>query len=146
MDKGRKKSVLVPMVSVLLGGPVLLIAVFFGYLVLYTFVESVIIGNPLLVPAQKVRITYLLILLIMFFFVYRSRVKEIIKAIAMIAPLSMALVTLILGFYENLNVVYLGLCMLIIGLLILIYYGKKPWYYYFAVAITVGFAIFYAWP
>ena len=72
--------------------------------------------------------------------------NDLFKAAALVSPLSMALVVVVLRFYDRIPYAYLGIAVVLAGLLSWLILSKKPWYYYLSSSITLVVSIAYAWP
>lgn len=147
MKKESFTTILTKAASIGAGGIFVLAATYMGYYAIYMFVETVFfsdnIGNT---PAEAIRISYSVFLTLMYIALLRTEAPDILKAILLVAPLTMLMVAAILGLYLKplLSVLAAGtivaICALIFQKL------RKPWTYYFAIGVSVLFSLAYAWP
>jgi hypothetical protein len=117
------------------------------YGLLYNLLESLFFpSDPLSFPAGPFRMTFALVLVILYLLLLRTQWLDLYKACLLTSPL--AAVTITVGY-----VLYLQPLVSIIAMLaaifvcgFLLYYFKKPWIYYYAGAIAALVALAYAWP
>jgi hypothetical protein len=147
MNKENVLSILLKMAAIGAGGIFVLAATYMGYFAIYMFVETVFfsdnIGNT---PAEAIRISYSVFLLLMYFALIRSDAPELLKAILIVAPLTMLMVAAILGLYLKPLLSVLAASAIVVVFILLMRRSRKPWIYYFAIAISVLFSMAYAWP
>jgi hypothetical protein len=147
MKKENVLSILLKMAAIGAGGIFVLAATYMGYFAIYMFVETVFfsdnIGNT---PAEAIRISYSVFLLLMYFALIRSDAPELLKAILIVAPLTMLMVAAILGLYLKPLLSVLAASAIVVVFILLMRRSRKPWIYYFAIAISVLFSMAYAWP
>lgn len=85
---------------------------------------------------------FIIIIGVISWFVFKSKLKKIFKAIFMPVPLAAVLVTLGILFYQWLAVPFLLGGLFIFGVLYYFYKTKQPWIYYYAlVLISLTLAI-----
>ncbi|MBP1919465.1 hypothetical protein [Youngiibacter multivorans] len=147
MKKENVLSILLKMAAIGAGGIFVLAATYMGYFAIYMFVETVFfsdnIGNT---PAEAIRISYSLFLLFMYFALLRTDAPQLLKAILIVAPLTMLMVAAILGLYLKPLLSILAASAIVGIFIFLMRRSRKPWIYYFAIAISVLFSMAYAWP
>lgn len=147
MKRESVLSVLVKMAAIGAGGVFVLAATYMGYFAIYMFVETVFfsdnIGNT---PAEAIRISYSIFLLLMYLALLRTEAPELLKAILIVAPLTMLMVAAILGLYLKPLLSVLAAGAIVAVCAFLMYRSKKPWIYYFSIGMSVLFSMAYAWP
>jgi asparagine N-glycosylation enzyme membrane subunit Stt3 len=147
MKKENVLSILLKMAAIGAGGIFVLAATYMGYFAIFMFVETVFfsdnIGNT---PAEAIRISYSVFLLLMYFALLRTDAPELLKAILIVAPLTMLMVAAILGLYLKPLLSVLAASAIVVLFILLMRRSRKPWIYYFAIAISVLFSMAYAWP
>lgn len=147
MDRRVLLANLFPLVVLPVGGLLVLAICYLSYFALYLSIESIFFArNPTDVPAEAIRIGFAVVLLVLFLALQRTKAPDLLKASALVGPLSMLLIAAILGFYEQLvlaGVVALAIVGLCVFLLIKF---KKPWLYYYASALSLLAALVYGWP
>lgn len=147
MKKDNFRSVLLPLAVIPAGGLVVLALCYLGYFAAYMLVESVFFPNdPALVPAEAIRISFALVLLVLYLALLRTRASELLKATVIICPLTMIIISAVLGFYLTPALALAAAAIIVCCCIFLLYRYKKPWIYYYATAISAVVAIAYAWP
>ena len=147
MKKENVLSILLKMAAIGAGGIFVLAATYMGYFAIYMFVETVFfsdtIGNT---PAEAIRISYSVFLLLMYFALIRTDAPELLKAILIVAPLTMLMVAAILGLYLKPLLSVLAASAIVVVFTLFMRRSRKPWIYYFAIAMSILFSMAYAWP
>lgn len=145
--KDDSNSKLIPLVIITAGGLLALGICYLLYLLLYNFIEIQFFpSDPTSVPADTIRRTFTLILLILYLVLLRTKIGELPKATLLVGPMGLFTTTVILGFYEYPMTAIVAILGIIAFSTYLVYRYKKPWFYYFAIAVTVISAIALAWP
>ena len=85
-------------------------------------------------------VIFLIIICLISWFVFRSKLKDIYKAIYMTVPVAVVLVTVGMFLYQWPWTVYLTGSIFCLGVLYYLYRTKQPWLYYYAM-ILVGLAM-----
>lgn len=147
MEKDSSRSRLMPFVIIPVCGLLVLAICYAGYFAVYMFIESVFFSNnPTSVPAGIIRNSYTILLLAFYFLLLRTRIKDLIKALILIGPLTMLVIAANLALYLNSVLAVTSTMAIAIFCSYLLYRYKKPWFYYYAAALSVVAAIFYSWP
>jgi len=147
MKKDDYSSSLPPWVIIPFGGLLVLALCYIGYFAVYMLIESVFFPNaPTSVPAGIIRNSYTVVLLLLYFALFRTKISDLIKAIIFIGPMTMLIIAVILAFYLTPVVAAVSTAAIAVCCLFLLYRYKKPWIYYYAAAISVVVGIAYAWP
>lgn len=147
MEKNLSKSRLLPVVIIPVCGLFVLALSYAGYFAVYMFVESVFFpNNPTSVPAGTIRNTYTALLLAVYLLILRTKIRDLIKAIILIGPLTMLIIAINLAYYLKPVLAIASTLVIAICCSYLLYRYKKPWFYYYAAVLSVVAAIFYAWP
>ena len=147
MKNESSRSLILPLITVPVGGLLTLGICYLLYLGLYMFVETLFYAaNPMLVPAGIIRNSFTAALLLLYLLILRTKIPDLLKAILLIGPVAMLLIALTLALYETLVLVIAGIVAVTACGVFLIYHYKKPWFYYYAIAVSAVAAIFYAWP
>jgi len=93
-------------------------------------------------PPLISRLVYVILIIIIFWFVFRSRLSDTMKATFLTMPLMVILVATGIAFYQQSKWIIGGISGVIISLVLLYLYKKRlSWVYYFAtvyVAILAG--------
>lgn len=135
-------------VIVIVGGGTLVIALtWLLYLGIYLAIETLFFAKtPLQVPVSQIRMGTALGLSLLGVLLMRSKANAILKALLIMSPISMVLVTLIFRVYAQ----PLSIVMIVAGytgaLLLGIRFAKLPWFYGVAVGTSVILSTLYAWP
>jgi len=145
MPKKMHNGLIVLGVSV--GGLFLLGLTYLSYFAVTLAIEALIYStNPQAVPMDLVRRGFALFIVLVYVLIDRLRWSSPIKATLMIAPLSMALITVVLQYYQNM-ILALSLCAVLVGILTFVFWKqKRAWIYFYAIAFSVVMALFYGWP
>lgn len=145
--KNRPQSLLFSLVIIPMGGCLALGLCYLLFLLLINFVESTWFPtDPLAMPVDVIRRTYTIVLLVLLGILLRTRLSDLFKAAILIGPVGIFLTTLILAFYQNSLMAAAILAVLGAAIIFLLYRLKKPWMYYYAVAIVLIVSIALAWP
>lgn len=129
------------------GGPLLIALTWFLYLAVYLTIESLFFAsNPTQVPVDTLRQGTAIGLTLIGFLVMRSKANALFKALVIMSPISMVLVTLIFRVY--MNPLAVGLTVVAVsGLLVTaIKLAKLPWFFYVSVGLSILISTLYAWP
>jgi hypothetical protein len=143
----KKPSNWIPIVVIPLGGIVMLGLVFLGYLALNVFTETVIYGgNYQLVKVDFLRRSFAIFVMLVYFTLEWTKWPDWIKATILVGPFTMILITIILQYYQNMTLALMGVSILVIISVLIIQRVKKPWFYYYAIGISVLASLLYGWP
>lgn len=147
MEEKRSRSNLLPWFAIPVGGLFVLALCYIGYFASYMLVESIFFPNtPTAVPAGVIRNSYTLVLLVIYFILLRTKISDLYKAILLIGPVSMLIIAAILALYLTPVLAIVSTFVIAVICIFLLYKYKKPWFYYYALAISIAAAIAYAWP
>ena len=130
-----------------LGGLLIIALTWFLYLVVYLTIESLFYATrPQHVPVDQIRQGTAIGLTLIAYWVMRSKINALFKALIIMSPISMVLVTLIFRVYMNPTALILTI-MGFTGLLVAaIKLTKLPWFFYVAVGLSILISTIYAWP
>lgn len=147
MKKDNSHSTLLPLVIIPVGGLLVLGICYLFYLFIYNFVEFQFFPtNPTSVPVGMMRRAYALVLLIFYLALLRTKISDILKSTILVGPIGFYFTTTILTFYEEPAWAIAVIGVIVAVSTLLQYKHKKPWFYYYAIAITVLASIALAWP
>ena len=147
MQKNFFCSYIKPVITILIGGFLLVALGWLTYAGISTLFEYLFYRNdPMSMPQGMVRNGSVLLLCLVFFALMQLKISNLLKATFMVAPLTMIIIAIILGFYTHLFVALFITGIVVIGTVFLIIHYKKPWYFYFATGLSVVMGILYAWP
>ena len=76
----------------------------------------------------------------------RSKATALFKALVIMSPISMVLVTLIFHVYRNPTALILTLIGFTGALVAAIKLAKLPWFFYVSVGLSIILSTLYAWP
>jgi hypothetical protein len=79
---------------------------------------------------------FVIVIGIISWFVFKSKLKTLLKAIYMTVPLAVMFVSLGIFFYQTPLVAYLLGALITLGLLYYFYRTKKPWLYYYSLILV----------
>ena len=140
------KHKVVPVLILSVGGVLLLGLTFMGYYGVVLLGERFIAGgNPQLFPMDRARFFTMAVIFIVYILVSRFLKSDLLKSLLFISPFTMALVVVILKYYET---PFAALA--IVALLYLLTLGvfrlkKRNWMYYYAASMSFVIALAYAW-
>ncbi len=147
MKKESFRSVLLPLILLPCGGLLALGICYLLYFGVYMLVETQFFPNdPTAVPAGIIRNSYAVALLILYLPLLRARIPDLIKATLLIGPLTTLIIAAVLACYKIPILAISVTAAIAAGCGFLVYRGKKPWFYYYAIGLTVLAGIAYAWP
>jgi hypothetical protein len=78
--------------------------------------------------------------------IFLTKINELFKSTFMVGPISGIIIAITLWFYQTMVVALLFISILIAGIIFLIRYFKKPWFYYYATLFSLIVSLLYAWP
>ncbi|MHB1455160.1 MAG: hypothetical protein ACYCYM_14575 [Saccharofermentanales bacterium] len=141
------RSILLPAVVVPVAGLFVLALCYALYLGFYLTVESTMFAkNPSMMPTGLVRIVFTLILLVLGLLLLFTKWPDLLKVILLTGPMTMLIITSVMINYLQLPIAVAAVSVIVLASLFLVYFFKKPWFYYLGIAISVVAGIFYAWP
>lgn len=147
MVENPSRSRILPIVFIPVCGLFVLALCYAGYFAVYMFIESLFYpNNPTSVPAGTIRNSYTVALIAIYLLLLRTKIRNLVKAIILFGPLTMLIIAVILALYETPVLAALSAMVIASCCIYLLYRYKKPWFYYYASALSVVAAIFYAWP
>ena len=142
-----KSKIWFPWIAVPLGGLLVLGLTFFGYLLVYLSIEALFFSaNPQAMDTGLVRRGFMLFIVVVYLLLELTKIPKLIKAVILVGPYAMLLVTIFLQFYEQLSAALLITVILTAFSAGLVKITKRPWYYYLALGVAVSGALFYGWP
>jgi hypothetical protein len=147
MKKSIFHDIILPILTVLIGGFILVCLSWLIYLGIYLGIETVFFpNNPTDVPADQIRRYAVLFLGLLSSLIIFTKCNHIIKATILVAPMTMSFIWVILSYYMNTWVAVIVLIVVTLTLILLIIRLEKPWIYYISIAFSIILAILYAWP
>jgi hypothetical protein len=145
--KGRFSSIVLPLVTISVGGLLIMGLTWLLYGLIFNLLESLFYpDNPLAFPADIVRRVYALVLVLLYLILLRTRLSDLLKAVLITGPLSSVMITVGILFYEKPVISIASIIAVAAVCGALLYQSKKPWLYYYAGVIAALVAITYAWP
>lgn len=146
-NKGRFRSIVLPLVTISIGGLLMMGLTWLLYALIYNLLESLFYpDNPLAFPAGLVRQVYALVMVLLYLVLLRTRLSDLFKAILITGPLSTVIIMVGFVFYEKPFISIASMIVVAAVCGVLLYQFKKPWLYYYAGVIAALVAIAYAWP
>ena len=147
MKNGRFRSTFLPLLIITIGGLVALGLCYLLFLLITNLGESLFFSaTPTAMPIFIVRRVFTLVLLILYLVLFRTKISDILKATILVGPMGFLMTTAILTFYQQPAWAIVATAVITAASAFLIYINKKPWFYYYAVAITVLVSVALAWP
>ena len=147
MKKEGFRSTLLPLLVVTTGGILALGICYLLFLLINNLGESMFFStNIQSAPVFIIRRVFAVVLLVLYIALLRTKVSELVKATILVGPLGFLTTTAILTFYQK-PAWAIAVTVIIAAIsAFLVFKSKKPWFYYYAVAITVLVSIALAWP
>ncbi len=147
MKKEGFRSTLLPLLVILGGGLLALGICYLIFLLINNLGESLFFPTtPTAMPVFIVRRVYAMLLMILYLVLIRNRMPDLLKATILVGPLGFLTTTAILTYYEKLTLAIVAILLIAAVSAFLVYRIKKPWFYYYAVAITVLVSVALSWP
>ena len=147
MKNERFRSTFLPLLIIPIGGLLALGICYLIFLLINNLGESLFFStNPTEMPVFIVRRVYAMLLMILYLVLFRTRMSDLLKAAILVGPLGFLTTTAILTFYQK-PAWAIAVTVVIAAIsAFLLYSIKKPWFYYYAIAITVVVSVALAWP
>lgn len=147
MKKERFRSTLLPLLLIPAGGLLALGICYLVFLLINNLGQSLFFSTtPTAMPVFIIRRVYALLLLVPYLVLFRTKISDILKATILVGPLGFLLTTAILTFYQKPAWAIVVTVVIAAISAFLLYISKKPWFYYYAIAITVLVSVALAWP
>lgn len=147
MKKEGFRSTLLPLLVVSTGGILALGICYLLFLLINNLGESMFFStNIQSAPVFIIRRVFAVVLLVLYIALLRTKVSELVKATILVGPLGFLTTTAILTFYQKPAWAIVVTVVIAAISAFLVNKSKKPWFYYYAIAITVLVSIALAWP
>lgn len=147
MENKRTLSPILQIIILTIGSLLSMLLTIVIYGLTYNFLERLFFpGNPQAFPAGIFRPSFAVVLVVLFLLVLRTKLKDIVKAIAMTGPMAAVIITIGFIFYQNTAVSVIAMLVAAAVCGALLYLRKRVWFYYYAGAIASAVAIIYAFP
>jgi hypothetical protein len=129
------------------GGPLVIALTWFLYLGVYLTIESLFYATrPQEVPVDQIRQGTAIGLTLIGYLMMRSKANALFKALIIMSPISMVVVTLLFRVIMNPTALILTLVGFTGVLIVAINLTKLPWFFYVAVGLSILISTIYAWP
>lgn len=147
MKKEGFRSTLLPLLVVSTGGILALGICYLLFLLINNLGESMFFStNIQSAPVFIIRRVFAVVLLVLYIALLRTKVSELVKATILVGPLGFLTTTAILTFYQKPAWAIVVTVVIAAISAFLVNKSKKPWFYYYAIAITILVSILLAWP
>ena len=147
MKNERFRSTFLPLLIIPIGGLLALGICYLIFLLINNLGESLFFStNPTEMPVFIVRRVYAMLLMILYLVLFRTKISDTLKAAILVGPLGFLTTTAILTYYEKPAWSFAVTAVITAISIFLLYIKKKPWFYYYAVAITILVSVLLAWP
>lgn len=147
MKKEGFRSTLLPLLVITAGGILALGICYLLFLLINNLGESMFFStNIQSAPVFIIRRVFAAVLLVLYIALLRTKVSELVKATILVGPLGFLTTTAILTFYQKPAWAIVVTVVIAAISAFLVFKSKKPWFYYYAIAITVLVSIALAWP
>lgn len=147
MKKEGFSSTLLPLLIIPAGGLLSLGVCYLLFLLINNLGRSLLfLTAPTSMPVFIIRRVYAVVVLVFYLVLFRTKISDILKSTILVGPLGFLLTTAILTFYQK-PAWAIAVTVVIATLsAFLLYISKKPWFYYYAIAVTVLVSVALAWP
>ena len=147
MKKEGFRSTLLPLLVIPIGGLLALGICYLLFLLINNLMDSLFFStNPQSAPVFIIRRIYAFLLLVVNLVLFRTKISDLLKAAILVGPLGFLTTTAILSFYQKPAWAIANTFVITAVSAFLVYKIKKPWFYYYAIAITVVVSVALAWP
>ena len=147
MKKEGFRSTLLPLVIIPIGGLLALGVCYLLFLLINNFFEfRLFSANPSEVPVFIIRRVLAQLLLVLYLGFLCTKAPDLLKSTILVGPLGFLTTTAILTFYEKQAWAIAVTAVIAAVSAFLVYRSKKPWFYYYAIAITIVVSVALAWP
>lgn len=147
MKKEGFRSTLLPLLVITAGGILALGICYLLFLLINNLGESMFFStNIQSAPVFIIRRVFAVVLLVLYIALLRTKVSELVKATILVGPLGFLTTTAILTFYQKPAWAIVVTVVIAAISAFLVNKSKKPWFYYYAIAITILVSILLAWP
>lgn len=147
MKKSGFRSSVLPVIIITFGGMLALGVCYLLFILINRLGQSLLFSNTsTAMPVFIFRRVIALVLLALLLVFFRTKLPDIAKATILVGPLGFLMTTAILTFYQQPAWAILVTAVFTAISAVLIYKSKKPWFYYYTLAITVLVSIALAWP
>lgn len=151
MNKEISKNIL-SVIAIPIFGFILLNIIFVLYALFYFLVTKIInifirinVEMSWYFLPSIIRFCFLSVIIIVSYFIFRSKLKTLFKAIFLVAPVASTLVILGIFLYHWPVIIYSLGFLLVSGVIYYLYKTKQPWIYYYSLIFTsLALAIFFA--
>jgi hypothetical protein len=141
------RSIVLPILVVLLGGILLVAFSWLVYLGITLAVEALFYAeNPTDLPQDALRNLSALSFCLLYLLFLNAKTSDLVKSTVLVGPLSMVLIALILRNYMQIGIVLITLFIVIAVVVLILIRQKKPWIYFVATGYSLLLAVLYAWP
>ena len=144
MKKDTLRSNAILILEITLAGFALMALAYSLYVLFHLIIQrSVFAAAAIVIPTVYTRFVFALIMVLGYWFVLRSKIKDLFKALAATVPTGSLILAAGIGLYQW-PTVALAAKLLVLALIVLyLYMSKKPWIYFYAVAFAALLAIIY---
>ena len=147
MAKDSPRSLVVSLIVIALGGLLMMALTLVVYGLLFNLFESLFFpNNSLLFPAGPFSMIFTITMVLLYLFLVRTQLWDLLKAILLTVPISAVTITVGNALNERPSVSIPAMLVAIALCGLLLYQFKKPWIYYYAGTIAALVALAYAWP
>lgn len=147
MKNSSFRSIVSSLLITTFGSLLSLVFCYAAYLGVFLLTESIVFSDhPDAMPVDTIRQTYAILLFVLCLFLLHTKIPELLKAAVFTGPFATLMITSAVGNY-NKPAMAVAMVLAIAGICIyLLYRFQKPWFYYYAAALSLIAAFFYSWP
>lgn len=147
MKKEGFRPTFLPLVVITFGGLLALGTCYLLFLSINHLARYLVVYiNPSSMPPFIVRRVFALVLMALYLVLLPTKLSDILKSTILVGPMGILFSTAMITLYQK-PAWAVAITVVILAVSIyLLYKSKKPWFYYYAVAIALVISVFLAWP
>ncbi len=147
MKKEGSRSNWLPWVIIPLGGLLVLGICYLLFLLTNHLARYLAVYiNPSSMPPFIVRRVFAVVLMALYVVLLRTKFSDILKSTILVGPMGILFSTAMITLYQKPAWAIAVTLVILAVSIFLLYRSKKPWFYYYAVAIALVISAFLAWP
>lgn len=147
MKKEGFRSTLLHLVIITIGGLLALGICYLLFLITNHLARYLVVFiNPSSLPPFIVRRVFAVGLMALYLALLRTKLSDIIKSTILVGPMGILFSTTMITLYQNPTWAIAVTLVILAVSIFLLHRSKKPWFYYYAVAIALIASFALAWP
>lgn len=144
MKKEKAHQILIPIIQITLAGLVMMGLTYGVYVLFHRIIFQItMLASGKVIPTVYTRPVFAMLMVLAYWLAAKSKMKDLFKAILSTVPIATLIITAGVGLYQWPTIGWV-VKLLILGLVVLLCArSKKPWTYYYAVALAALASMFY---